>query len=108
MKAIAHSVSLRAAGYTAASIYALSTFVQSVRGTEDASNGRHHLGGAIVVGVSGAVFESLPGFKATCEKVLNEMAQHNAGDGCEAARFVLKHVAHGGIIGSAVAAAIRQ
>lgn len=108
IKAIAHSVSLRAAGYTAASIYALSTFVQSIRGTEDASNERHlHAGGAIVVGVSGAVFENLPGFKATCEKVLNEMAQHNAGAGCETARFILKHVAHGGIIGSAVAAAIR-
>ncbi|KAH8647354.1 hypothetical protein BX600DRAFT_518618 [Xylariales sp. PMI_506] len=108
IKTIAQSVSLRAAAYTAATIHAISNFVQSVGDGEDSTCHVKDVRHVITVGVSGAVFERLPGFQTTCQGILNEMAQAEVENGNMAEIFVLKPVAHGSIIGSALAAAIDE
>ncbi|CAM1507570.1 Fc.00g072110.m01.CDS01 [Cosmosporella sp. VM-42] len=106
IKAVAQSVSLRAAGYIAVAIHALSEFTQVARMVAEPSN--QNSSNQAVVGVSGALFENLLHFKDSCENFLNEMAHDSDEVGGIANRFVLKHVPSGSMIGSALAAAAYQ
>ncbi|RFU75436.1 n-acetylglucosamine-6-phosphate deacetylase [Trichoderma arundinaceum] len=100
IKGIAHSVSVRAAAYLAVGIHALSKFTQPAEQEMANRISQDHA----IVGVSGALFEHLPGFKATCEKFLNDMAEFD--DRVEAIKsFHLHLIKHGSIIGSALLAA---
>jgi hexokinase len=104
IKAVAQSVSVRAAGYMAVAIHALSEFTMTAsKSAEDCNEGQSD---RTTVGVSGAVFESLPGFKPACEAFLNDMEQGNGEVGGKIKSFTLSHVAHGTMVGSALAAAM--
>lgn len=100
IRAVIQAVSRRAAGYLAAAIYAMAGLAR--QNTENYST--------LVVGVSGAMFEKYPGFASKCQDILNSMNMAQGvreGNGCgRAGHFVLKQVAHGSVIGSAIAAAL--
>ena len=99
IRSISRSVSLRAAGYVAVVIHSLANFV-SISHKNGGSPSKTP--GHSVIGVSGALFERLPGFKDQCEEFLKEIARiENEG---AISSFELISVKLGSTIGSALAA----
>ncbi|KAF2172548.1 hypothetical protein M409DRAFT_17778 [Zasmidium cellare ATCC 36951] len=97
LRCIALSVCHRASGVMAMSIFALYLVAYG----DDSTTPQD--GSERVVGVSGAVFEKLPGFKESCEKMLNHLIQGLDAEITPATPCTLRLISGGSLTGCALA-----